>query len=113
MRIGNRSSATDRSFNGGIKDVKMWNRVLTSAEITTVYGGGTPKMGLIHHFKLGGDYKDYGEVGVDATNSGTIVKIIDDNIAVAVAAQRVTANDKWLIAEGPGGQVFTAEVEEV
>ena len=37
MRIGNRSGATDRTFDGLIQDVKMWNRVLTSAEIKELY----------------------------------------------------------------------------
>jgi hypothetical protein len=72
MRIGNRSTATDRTFDGSIKDVKMWNRVLTTTEITEEYQNKNHTDGLIHHFKLGGDYKDYGSVGVTATNSGSI-----------------------------------------
>ena len=37
MRIGNNSNLTTRTFDGGIKDVKMWNRVLTPAEIKLEY----------------------------------------------------------------------------
>lgn len=73
MRIGNRSLSTDRTFDGSIRSVKMWNRVLTTAEIAADYAGhNAPTAGLIHYFKLGGDYKDYGSVGVDATNSGSV-----------------------------------------
>jgi hypothetical protein len=50
----------------------MWNRVLTATEITEDYQGKNNTNGLIHHFKLGGDYTDYGSVGVTATNSGSI-----------------------------------------
>jgi hypothetical protein len=71
LTIGNRSTATDSTFDGGIKDVKMWNRVLTTTEITEEYQNKNHTDGLIHHFKLGGDYHDYGSVGVDATNSGS------------------------------------------
>ena len=111
MRIGNQSLGTDRTFDGGIKDVKMWDRVLTSEEIIIVSEGGTPPT-PIHHFKLGGDYTDYGSVGTDATNSGSVVQIVEDNVAVAVKAQRVTANDIYMIAELPGGRIITAVVEE-
>jgi len=72
IRIGNPSATTDRTFDGGIRNVKMWNRVLTTTEITAEYNGTNVTDGLIHHFKLGGDYTDYGSVGVAATNSGSI-----------------------------------------
>jgi len=72
MRIGNRATATDRTFDGAIRSVKMWNRVLTTTEITEEYNGKNHQEGLIHNFKLGGDYADYGSVGVTATNSGSI-----------------------------------------
>ena len=72
VRIGNRPAATDRSFDGSIRNVKMWNRVLTTTEITEEYNGQDHPTGKIHHFKLGGDYADYGSVGVTATNSGSV-----------------------------------------
>lgn len=71
MRIGNRAAASDLSFDGGIAKVKMWNRVLSAAEIAQDYAGNPPTFGLIHYFKLNGDYTDYGSVGVAATNSGS------------------------------------------
>ena len=73
MCIGNRGAGTDRTFDGSIRSVKMWNRVLTTTEITADYAGyNIPRAGLIHCFKLGGDYTDCGSVGVTATNSGSV-----------------------------------------
>lgn len=40
IRIGNRSGATDRSFDGGIDDVRIYNRVLSAAEISKIYNEG-------------------------------------------------------------------------
>jgi hypothetical protein len=71
-RIGNLTGATTLTFDGSIRSVKMWNRVLSTTEITEEYQGKNHIDGLIHHFKLGGDYADYGSVGVTATNSGSI-----------------------------------------
>ena len=70
--IGNLAEATTRTFDGSIRSVKMWNRVLSTNEITEEYNGKNHSDGLVHNFKLGGDYKDYGSVGVDATNSGSV-----------------------------------------
>lgn len=39
LKIGNRNDATDRSFDGGIAKVRMYSRVLSTAEITALYNG--------------------------------------------------------------------------
>jgi len=39
MRIGNRSTATDKTFDGSIRSVKMWNKVLDATEIAQEYKG--------------------------------------------------------------------------
>jgi len=98
MRIGNRSTATDRTFDGSIRSVKMWNRVLTASEIARDYAGITPA-NPIHHFKLGGDYTDYGSVGVTATNSGSTV----DN----VFSNNVYINGNVTIGQGAAGVDYT------
>jgi hypothetical protein len=114
MRIGNRATATDRTFDGSIRSVKMWNRVLTSTEIAQDYAGETVSSGLIHNFKLGGDYTDYGSVGVTATNSGSIVQTVEDTIAIAVKAQRVltTSSGRIIMTGHKSGQVITAGITE-
>lgn len=111
IRIGNRATATDRSFDGSINNVKIWNKILTSAEIALDYAGSPVLSGLIHHFKLGGDYADYGKVGVAATNSGSVPAIISDYVAVAVKDQRVASTDKWMICSHPSGQIMTTNIE--
>jgi hypothetical protein len=114
MRIGNRTGATDKTFDGGIRSVKMWNRVLTATEIANDYAGLPNTTGLIHHFKLGGDYTDYGSVGVTATNSGSAVLTVEDQVAAAIKAQRTTtgATGKFYITKGKEGQVLTAAISE-
>ncbi len=44
LTIGNRSGATDRTFDGGISDVKIYNRVLTTAEIAQLYQSYRPQL---------------------------------------------------------------------
>lgn len=110
MRIGQTVGGI-RNADGSIKDVKMWNRVLTAAEIASEAAGGHTMTGLLHWFKLGGDYADYGSVGVSATNSGSIPAVVDDAVAAVVKAQRVASTDKWMIYKGMGGQVGTVNIE--
>jgi MSHA biogenesis protein MshQ len=38
--VGRYSEATGYGFNGTIDELAMWNRVLTQAEITQIYGVG-------------------------------------------------------------------------
>jgi len=50
LDIGNWSTSLtpySRSFNGKIKDVRVYNRILSAAEVTTLYNGGTPDMDLV------------------------------------------------------------------
>ncbi|MDP2587110.1 MAG: LamG domain-containing protein [Candidatus Komeilibacteria bacterium] len=42
LTIGNRSDAVDRTFNGAISDVRIYNRVLSTTEITQLYGSYNP-----------------------------------------------------------------------
>ena len=48
--VGNWKSASEdytRAFDGKIKDARVYNRVLSAAEVTTLYNGGTPDMDLV------------------------------------------------------------------
>ena len=114
MKIGNRSSVTDSTFDGGIKSVKMWNRVLTAAEIANEYAGLHTGGGCIHYFKLNGDYADYGSVGVTATNSGSVPAIVDDKIAGVVKAQRTATgmSGAFMMCKGAGGQVINVAIQK-
>lgn len=112
MRIGCNSTNTDRAFDGGIRNVKMWNRVLTTTEIQQeAVGKDVVDQSLIHWFKLAGDYNDYGLVGVAATNSGSVVQSLEDGFATVLKASRKTANDKYLTDE-INGKIFLSAIEE-
>lgn len=48
--IGNWHTDTQdygRAFDGFIKDVRIYNRILTAAEVTTLYNAGTPDVSLV------------------------------------------------------------------
>jgi hypothetical protein len=48
--IGNELTATipqNLPFNGRIKDARVYNRILSAAEVTTLYNGGTPDETLV------------------------------------------------------------------
>ena len=102
------------AFDGGIRDVKMWNKVLSADEITqeAFSGGYVARENLIHYFKLGGDYTDYGFVGVAATNTGSVVACMDGPLTTAVKAQRVASTDSWLLYRGRGGQIGSINIEQ-
>ena len=99
-------------FYGGLANVKIFNKALTQEEITKLAASdNSVKDGLIHNWKLDEDFND--SVGdVDLTNTNTSLGIIDDAITTAIEAQRVTANDKFLIYKGMEGQVGTVAIEE-
>ena len=113
LYIGNQRAGAS-TFDGSIRSVKMWNRVLTTDEITADYQGTTPQSGLIHNFKLGGDYTDYGSVGVTATNSGSLPQVVEDTVAAAIKTQRATAGatGKYLLCSGIKGQVYHTAITE-
>jgi len=64
-------------FNGAIDEVRIYNRALSAAEITTLYQGGTvSETGLVAHYKMkdksGATLTD--ETGV---NNGTLTNFVD------------------------------------
>lgn len=122
LRIGNRSQATDRTFDGSIRDVKMWNRVLSASEIANDYAGVTPKSGLLYHYKLGGDYSNYGTLpdgsSATATNSGSVSQIVEDTGANIIKniysnAGKGLSGAIMLLAKGSGGQILTTAIQNL
>ena len=91
--IGNNNYVSpERTFDGSINNVQIYNRVLTQAEITKLSNGEIITDGLISRWKLDKDYKD--SVGDnDGTNSGSYLSAVDDQVAADVSTARVTAND--------------------
>jgi len=105
IRIGNRSTATDQTFKGGIREVKMWKKVLSAAEIANDYAGIKQPDKLQHYWHLGGRYTDGGTIGETAVNSGSVSTIEDDTLAAAAASIRVGSGDKWMLFQGEGGDI--------
>jgi hypothetical protein len=106
IRIGNRSTATDRTFNGLIKDVKMWNRVLTADEMTLDYAGTLITNGLILNVPLQDDYNDKSPTGLTGTNSGTyLVNNLPNRIKADVNSLNLAAvTDKPIVVLPVGGR---------
>ena len=108
---------TNIYFKGIMNNVQIFNIALTQSEIETIYNNGKGLFnivtsGLVAHFPLEKDYST--KVGdATLTNHGTHFGIFEEDIAAAVKADRVTANDIYLIAEtGNGKQAITTIIEE-
>lgn len=70
--IGSRSLATDVTWFGFIKDVRFYNKILTTAEITKLANNEHVSRGLIGHWELKGNANDSGPKGLDGTVTGAI-----------------------------------------
>lgn len=53
LRIGTRD--LESFFQGAIREVRVWNRALTVAEVAALYGGAPPQNGLVAEYLLGRD----------------------------------------------------------
>ena len=112
FRIGSGWVGTVQPFNGSIGEVRIWNRALTATEVNKLYGGEVSRTGLVSEWLLKDDYTDTAGSN-DGTNSGTRLGTFDGPIAKVIAADRVTANDRYMIVPSAGGrQVITTVVEE-
>jgi len=110
LNIGN-NPAESRTFDGTIGGYKLWKRCLTATEASQEAGNTSVVDGLIFHLPLTSDYDD--AVGSnDGTNSGSRLGLFDSEVTDAISESRTTANDKYMIASLPGGQVMTTIIEE-
>ena len=109
--IGNSSTRT-RPFNGSIADVRIFDKALTTTEITQLFNKEDVIRSLINKWDfMNDDYTD--SVGSnDGTNNGSRIGIIDEDVAAAVKAARTTANDQYIMAPTANNQVITTVVEE-
>ena len=94
--IGENPEALNRQWTGEIDDIALWNRVLTAAEITTLYNGGagTPIStlpGVVSPPTSG-----------QPTELGQTVNGFQDNFTGA------TRDPNW-VAVGPGGDLYVQE----
>lgn len=95
MRVGNRSGGTDRTFDGSISHLKMWNRVLTTDEILCLYNGINCAEGEILHLDFDTDYTDKSPLNLSVTNSGTYLSnTMVNKITADMDFNLATATDK-------------------
>lgn len=107
--IGNANSS-NRTFDGLIKDVKMWNRVLTTDEIAADYAGyNSPRNGLILDVPLRDDYNDKA-LGLTGTNSGTyLTNTLTNKIKADMHGMNLpTATDKIIAIKRRGSPTIVA-----
>ena len=111
LRIGNRAIGTDFTFNGAISDVKIWNRTLTTAEITKDYNNQLVSEGLVHRWKLYPNSND--EItGESSTESGNRLVIQDSVLADRIKSTRVSGAETYLFEDALLGRVIFAHIEE-
>lgn len=73
LTIGNRSGATDRTFDGYIDEACIWNRVLTAQEISDLYYlGSVSTSGLVSYYRLNEGAGSTANDGSPSPNNGTI-----------------------------------------
>lgn len=113
FRIGYANTVNNSySLNGLIKNVRVWNRVLDSNEISNVYNNVIPTKDLKLQLPLTSDLNDTSGNANNATNGGTVVVgTTATSIKEVLEAARTGATDKYLITE-VNGKVMTAVINE-
>lgn len=114
LGIGADIQSTKRYFfDGTINDVRIYKRALSQAEVTKLFNNENVAEELFAHWKLDKDYIDSAGSN-DGTNDGTYLGKVEDTVAAAIAANRTTANDKYLIipAAKQNQSIVNAVIEE-
>ena len=112
-KIGLRSTPNTQPFKGFIRDVRIYNRVLSSSEITRVSNSELITDGLIGHWKLDGDADDSSGNGNNGTDSGNIYLADNETIDSEFTTARVNANSKYYaIPLKASNSVMTVHIEE-
>jgi hypothetical protein len=95
LSIGN-EYGNSRQLNGYISDIRIYNHVLSTTEITQLYTASNPetKNNLIAHYPLNGDTLDYSGYGLNATNSGAT---IDNNGKIGKCYSFDGSNDYMIL----------------
>jgi hypothetical protein len=108
--LGICTDASTNAFNGFISDVQIFNRIISQAEAVRIYQGFKVTNGLKRQWKLDFNYKNILN-DVTPTVVGSVLTAIDDQVGVAIKADRTTANDKYQIVE-MNGKILSVIVEE-
>ena len=114
LRFGDRGLGVD-NLNGFMRNVRVYNRVLSQAEITRLANDEDIRDGLVGHWPLNGNAED--TVG---NNDGTVTGavFINDcaNLDTAMTTQRTTVggiSGSYLLCDVQGGsQVISTAIDE-
>lgn len=97
-------------FKGTFNELCIYNRVLSSTEITNLANNIIPTDGLVSNIPLNKDYNDC-VANNPGTNTGTTISIFETSLANKLKADRTTANDVFLITDSRN-QIISAVIEE-
>jgi len=97
---------------GIISQVKIWNKALNITELTAFYQNELERTALIGEYILYPDYEDTSGKGNNATNTGSIIGLFDDNLEAEIEAARTTANDIYMLTETASKQIISTVIEE-
>lgn len=108
--LGSRADGLN-PFNGFIRDFRIYNRVLTTSEISNLSNSLLINNGLLYHYKLNGDALDSIK-NISGTVSGAT--FVNDNSAIDIelTAARATANDLYFMVSAGDGNVLTTQITE-
>jgi len=74
------------SLNGKLFDVRMYNRILSAAEVTTLYNGGVPDVSLVTDGLVFQGPAVYADLGDDASLAGHVLTSTDRLVENALRA---------------------------
>lgn len=97
-------------FKGLIRDIRVYDKVLSSDEIASLYNKKSVTDRLIYHWRLNGNANE--EIrGFNGSNNGAAFLNSEETLNADLTSARTTANDKYYVVEAKG-KVITAVIEE-
>lgn len=111
MTIGN-VPAGGSTFNGFIRDIRLWNRALTTAEVSNLYSAAGPG-DMRANFKLNTSSLD-SVSGISGSDTGVIYLNDAPLLDTAITSQRSTvgsASGQYLMCDSGSG-VITVAIDE-
>jgi len=109
--LGNRH-ALDRDFLGGISDLRIYDKVLDTTEINSLFLKQNLLTNLIHKYDFLDDSYDDSIGSADGTNTGTYIGILESSVTAALVAGRTASNDTFFMTESANNQIITVVIDE-
>jgi len=97
-------------LDGCIGLIEYFEVELTDTEAVNLAAGINVTRGLRNRWKFDKDYTD-SVGGNDGTNSGSILQIVEQDVAAAIKAARTNENDTYMMV-GVAGQIISTVTDE-